>query len=73
MLLYCACGNILGEWYGTYFCMRHRGRIVIAREVVEVHCEDCGRTWQADELVKQTGEGDGEGGGGGEAAPDIGG
>ena len=44
----CPCGNILGQRFGTYFCVRHQGREIVAREIVEIRCEDCGRVWQAE-------------------------
>ena len=39
----CECGNVLGQLIDGVFIIRHRRRVVIARDVDAIVCERCER------------------------------
>lgn len=40
------CHNVVGQMFPEFFVLRHKGRELIARQVLMVRCEKCGATWQ---------------------------
>lgn len=50
----CHCGQVLAERWGDCVAIAHKGRRIIARELVTIQCEGCGRVWtpESDTLSK---------------------
>lgn len=49
-MIHClGCGQPLAERFGDCYAVRHKGRRIIAREIVTIQCEGCGRAWKPGE------------------------
>lgn len=46
-VLKCPCGNTLARRAGDLWVIPFKGRMVMAREVLGLHCERCKRDWTA--------------------------
>lgn len=40
------CGNTVGQMFPEFFVLRHKGRELIARQVLMLRCEKCGTAWR---------------------------
>jgi len=38
-----ACGNLLARRYATHVIVRHERRVIVARLIEEITCEECGQ------------------------------